>query len=310
MQTLKGRTVLITGFNGNIGQELVKEVAAAGMNIILATHGPHKPKPGEKPMEGPAGHGGPQGHGAPQGGPMGGPPHGKSPMELFLETLPEEQRNRSTIIKCVAEDERDIEDKFAEAVKVTGGIDCVVFLHGRSREYKEQDFATLDPEYVEMTLMNHVVTTYHGLRAAIPYLEQSKAGRVVFLADTEAKSGSDRDAMAVTMAKGALISLTKSAAKRLGSKGITVNCVAPAGIMNVPPQPNQIRGSGRNAPEGTTFGAANWILEEELYAPEDFPVKRLGNSADVANAICYLLSEEAGFVTGEVLNINGGIYLD
>jgi NAD(P)-dependent dehydrogenase (short-subunit alcohol dehydrogenase family) len=231
-------------------------------------------------------------------------------MELFLDTLPEEQRARCTSIKCVAEDEHDIEDKFAEAVKVTGGIDCVVFLHGRSREYKEQQFETLDPEYVEMTLMNHVVTTYHGVRAAIPYLEKSKAGRVVLLADSEAKSGSDNDAMAVTMAKGALISLTKSAAKRLGPKGITVNCVAPAGIMNVPPQPGNTRGSGKNAPAGTTFGAANWILEEELYAPEDFPVKRMGTSEDVANAICYLLSEEAGFINGEVLNINGGIYMD
>jgi 3-oxoacyl-[acyl-carrier protein] reductase len=116
--------------------------------------------------------------------------------------------------------------------------------------------------------------------------------------------------MAVTMAKGALISLTKSAAKRLGPKGITVNCVAPAGIMNVPPQPGNARGTGKNAPAGTTFGAANWILEEELYAPEDFPVKRMGTSEDVAHAICYLLSEEAGFINGEVLNINGGIYMD
>lgn len=53
----------------------------------------------------------------------------------------------------------------------------------------------------------------------------------------------------------------------------------------------------------------SWIQPEDIIDPEKIPVGRAGRPEDVAAAVCYLVSEEAGFVTGEVLNVSGGLYM-
>lgn len=183
-------------------------------------------------------------------------------------------------------------------------------------EYREQNFDTLEPDYVDLTISNHLTGSYNLLREAIPYLENSKAGRVIFAANTYALTGGENDAMGVTMAKGGTIALTYSAARRLAPKGITVNCIAIGGVMNMPvaggPPPDAPVHHGLGGPGGPGGrgpGAPSWIRPEALIDPAAIPVGRVGKPEDIAAAVCYLASEEAGFVTGDVLNVSGGIFI-
>jgi 3-oxoacyl-[acyl-carrier protein] reductase len=90
-------------------------------------------------------------------------------------------------------------------------------------------------------------------------------------------------------AKAGLIGFSKSLARELGSRGITVNVVAPGYI--------------------DTAMTADLPAEARERLIGGITLQRLGRSEDVAAAVCYLASEEAGYVTGEVLNVSGGLYM-
>ena len=95
--------------------------------------------------------------------------------------------------------------------------------------------------------------------------------------------------VAYSSAKGAVIAFTKALAKELGPSGIRVNCVAPGVIMTE---------MNRELDEQTLEG-----LKEET------PLMRLGRTEDVAEALYYLASDQAGFITGQVLAVNGGLVI-
>jgi 3-oxoacyl-[acyl-carrier protein] reductase len=90
-------------------------------------------------------------------------------------------------------------------------------------------------------------------------------------------------------AKAGLVGFSKSLARELGSRGITVNVVAPGYVE--------------------TAMTADLPAEVKQRMLQGVPLERLGGSEDVAAAVCYLASEEAGYVTGEVLNVSGGLYM-
>ena len=94
---------------------------------------------------------------------------------------------------------------------------------------------------------------------------------------------------AYSASKAALIGLTKSLAKELASRGVTVNCVTPGYI-----QTDMTAGMGDDA-----TGA---VLE-------NIPLGRLGTSEDIADSVAFLASPSAGYITGQVLGVNGGMYM-
>lgn len=274
MFTFSGRTAVVTGASGNIGQSIVKNLAAAGMRVAICTHG-------------------------------------ERAAEKTINSLPEEIAANCLPLGCEMDDPEDMRQKYAWLAEQTGSIDVLILFHGRSKEYREQAFETLEPSYVTQTLSNHVTGSYNLIREALPYLKKSPAGRIVIAADADARMGGTEDAMAVTMAKGAAISLTYSAARRLAPHGITVNCVAMGGIMNIPvgaPGMDK-QGSARANPGGPAVGPANWIKPEELYSADSIPLGRLAKPEEVAAAVCFLVSEEASYITGEVLNVSGGLHM-
>lgn len=257
MLTLEGRVAVVTGASGCIGKEIVRELVEGGMKAVVCTHG------GEA-------------------------------AQRVIEDFPAEIAEHVIPLGCEMNDPADMREKFAWLSEQTGGIDVLITYHGRSPEYKEQKIETLDPEYLDFTISNHLTGNYNLVREVLPYLKKSSAGRVIFTANTSALTGGIDDAMGVTAAKGATISLTYSLARRLAKDGITVNCIAAGGISNIPDIPNL---------------NPNWIRQEELHRAEDIPLGRVGTPKDIAAAVCYLASEEAGFVTGAVLNVSGGFYM-
>jgi 2-hydroxycyclohexanecarboxyl-CoA dehydrogenase len=131
--------------------------------------------------------------------------------------------------------------------------------------------------------------TFHCCQVALPDMIDAKWGRIVMISSSSAQRGSPFAAH-YAASKGAVITLTKSLAREYAPHGITVNNIPPSGIET----PMQHQGQ-----------AAGYLGSNEDLA-SNIPLGRLGTGADIAAAAGFLCSEEAGFITGQVLGVNGG----
>lgn len=125
------------------------------------------------------------------------------------------------------------------------------------------------------------------IQAALPPMKANRYGRVVNLSSTAGKSVSTLGGAHYTASKAGLLGLTRAAAKELGPYGITVNAVCP-GLID------------------TELTREHATPEQLAAHARGFPVQRLGTAAEVAELICFLASEDAGYITGAAIDINGG----
>jgi 3-oxoacyl-[acyl-carrier protein] reductase len=129
---------------------------------------------------------------------------------------------------------------------------------------------------------------FHAIRAALPHMVHRKAGKIVTVSSMWGVTGGSCEA-AYSATKAAVIGLTRALAKELGPSGITVNCVAP-GVIDT--EMNQNLGP------------------QDLAAlAEETPLGRIGRPEEVAQAILFLASPQAEFITGQVLQPNGGLVI-
>ena len=129
---------------------------------------------------------------------------------------------------------------------------------------------------------------FHCIQAVLPHMIHRKAGKIVTVSSMWGVTGGSCE-VAYSAAKAAVIGLTRALAKELGPSGITVNCVAP-GVIDT--EMNQTLGP------------------QDLAAlAEETPLGRIGRPEEVAKAILFLASEGAEFITGQVLQTNGGIVI-
>ena len=131
--------------------------------------------------------------------------------------------------------------------------------------------------------------TFHCCQVAVPDMLAAGWGRIVMISSSSAQRGSPGMAH-YAASKGALLSLTKSLAREFGPSGITVNNVPPSGIET--PMQHQSQAAG-NLPPNEQMAAS-------------IPVGHLGTGDDIAAAVGFLCSPEAGFITGQTLGVNGG----
>ena len=188
---------------------------------------------------------------------------------------------------------RDASDYLGMIAEKFGGIDVLVCGQGWPPDNREIEEIGMD--YWNSVLTSNLTVSFSMLQRALPYLKKSPAPRVIFLTSCEARTGGLNDSLAYTAAKGGVISLTYGAARRLSKHGITVNAVAMGGIYN---RPYPV---GDEVPQRA--------LPDYAGLQDQIPLGRLGSPQDVCVAVCYLVSEEAGFVTGEVINVNGGLFM-
>jgi 3-oxoacyl-[acyl-carrier protein] reductase len=125
------------------------------------------------------------------------------------------------------------------------------------------------------------------IQAALPAMKANRYGRVVNLSSTAGKSVSTLGGAHYTASKAGLLGLTRAAAKELGPHGVTVNAVCP-GLID------------------TELTREHATPEQLAAYARSFPVQRLGTAAEVAELICFLASERAGYITGAAIDINGG----
>jgi len=135
------------------------------------------------------------------------------------------------------------------------------------------------------------------LRALLPEMMERKYGRIVCLASDSARLGQARLSY-YAAAKAGVIALVKSVAQEVGKSGVTLNVVSP-GATNT--ELRQEREAGMREQMGEEKYQRRVATVLKMY-----PTGRVGEPADIANAICFLASEQASWITGQVLSVNGG----
>jgi 3-oxoacyl-[acyl-carrier protein] reductase len=178
--------------------------------------------------------------------------------------------------QCVAATKRGVE--------LFGGIDIVVAGAGI---YPEELFATMTSAQWQRTLDVNLTGVYNTIRAALSYMRDGSS--VISLSSLAGHKGGSLGHAHYGATKGAILSLTRGLARELAPK-IRVNAVSP-GIIETPMTRDMLE----------KFGADRM---------KETPLGRLGKAEEVASAIAFLASDQASFITGEVLHVNGGIYMD
>ena len=172
----------------------------------------------------------------------------------------------------------------AEVLDRFGRLDILV--NNAAAAYSTR-FERISEEEWRRALDVNLTAAFLCMQAVVPAMKAQGFGRVINLSSTAGKSVSTLGGAHYTASKAGLLGLTRAAAKELGPFGITVNAVCP--------------------------GLIDTELTREHATPEDlaayarsFPIPRLGTAAEIADLICFLASEQAGYITGASLDINGG----
>ena len=183
----------------------------------------------------------------------------------------------------------------ADAEQVKAGFKQIIEKFGRLDILVNNAAVTRDGLAVRMkkddwdaVLQTNLTGAHFCIQQALPTMMKARAGRIINISSIVAQMGNAGQANYVA-AKAGLIGLTKAIAIEIASRGITVNAVAP-GFIETPMTdvlPDKVK--------------------EELKTK--IPLGRMGSARDVAAAIVFLASDEAGYITGHVLNVNGGMHL-
>ena len=178
-----------------------------------------------------------------------------------------------------------VKEGVAKAVKEKGRIDVLVNNAGIARDGLAVRMKLSDWDLV---LKINLQGAFLVAQQAMPGMMRNRWGRIVNMASVVGQAGSAGQAN-YAASKAGLIGLTKALAQELGSRGITVNAVAPGYIDT---------DMTRGLPEE---------LKKKMLA--GVPLGRMGQPEDVANAVKFLASDEASYITGHVLAVNGGMYM-
>lgn len=181
--------------------------------------------------------------------------------------------------------QKDVSSFFQEQIKGKYRLEVLVNNAGIT---KDGFIIRMKPADWAKVLQVNLEGSFYCLQEAAKLMVRQKSGRIINISSVVAQMGNPGQANYVT-SKAGLIGLTKSSALELASRGITVNAVAPGFI----------------ATEMTEQ------LSEEIKHKylERIPLGKFGQPEDVANAVAFLASEQASYITGQVLGVNGGIYL-
>jgi NAD(P)-dependent dehydrogenase (short-subunit alcohol dehydrogenase family) len=165
-----------------------------------------------------------------------------------------------------------------------GRLDIVIYNAALARSTR---FEQLTADEWRQTLEVNLTAPFLLTQAALPAMKAQRYGRIINISSTAGRMVSTLGGSHYTASKAGLLGLTRAAAKELGKFGVTVNAVCP-GMIDTE----------------LTHEYASPELLERLAA--GYPVPRLGTALEVADLICFIASEAAGYITGASLDINGG----
>ena len=192
---------------------------------------------------------------------------------------------KAVAIKADVSKFNEVETMMKETVETFGAIDVLVNNAGITRDgllarMKEEDF--------DAVLSVNLKSVFNCCRHAVPYMMKQKHGRIISMTSVVGLSGQGGQTN-YSASKAGIIGFTKSLAKEIGSRNITVNAVAP-GFVETPMTDAM--------PEKARADVLGSI-----------PLRRGGTVQDIADAVAFLASDQASYITGHVLSVNGGMYM-
>ena len=196
-------------------------------------------------------------------------------MELAAET-------GARAIRADAAKREDTEAAVREAEAAGEGLDILVLNAGVAHYGMIID--TEDADY-RRVMETNVYGPFAAIRAAMPGMFWRRKGCIVTVSSVWGLRGASCEAV-YSASKAAIIALTQAAAKEAAGAGVRVNCVAPGAI--------------------DTEMNGHLSAEEKRELEEEIPLGRMGGAAEVADTVFFLCGEEAGYITGQVIPVNGG----
>jgi 3-oxoacyl-[acyl-carrier protein] reductase len=178
------------------------------------------------------------------------------------------------------------EDALASAIGTFGAVDALVNNAART---EIRSLWEIDLEEWDDVLATNLRGTYLGIRVVGAHMRDRGYGRIVNLASVAGQASRAVTGVHYASSKAAIIALTRHAASELAPHGVTVNAIAPAAI------------------DGPMVASVSPERIEAMV--QTIPVRRLGRPEEVAAAAAYLLSDDAAFVTGATLDVNGGMLM-
>lgn len=200
-----------------------------------------------------------------------------------LEALATELGARAHVLPCNLAQRSETDLLLPAAETAMGGVDILINNAGVTRDML---FMRLKDEDWDTVLEINLTSAFRLSRAALRGMMKKRFGRIIGITSIVGVTGNPGQGN-YAAAKAGMIGMSKSLAGEVAARGITVNCVAPGFI------------------ESPMTDVLNEAQKERILSA--VPASRLGTGADVAAAVVYLSSEEAGYVTGQTLHVNGGM---
>ncbi|MEO0617685.1 MAG: 3-oxoacyl-[acyl-carrier-protein] reductase [Pseudomonadota bacterium] len=244
MFDLNGRTALVTGATGGIGETIARTLHAKG--VALAISGTREEK---------------------------------------LRTLADELGGMVHVLPCDLGDRDAVKALIKDAESALGKLDILVNNAGVT---KDNLLMLLKDDDWDRIISINLTSTFAACRAALRNMMKNRHGRIINISSISGQIGNPGQAN-YAASKAGMIGMTKSLAREVATRGVTANCIAP-GFIKTP---------------------MTDVLTEDQTAQlaQHIPSGTFGTPDDIAAAVVYLASDEAQYITGQTLNINGGLLM-